>query len=96
MNAQDTPAQSVRRAADAHSTAVAHQDQEAQKDPDAPYQPPSPDAVETELVDVSGLSLAALRAEKTSRMDESVDRILRQVDHSRTNVGGSGPPGRAD
>ena len=52
--------------------------------------------VETELVDLSKVSLGGLRASDPKLLSRSVSRLLRQVARPRLNLGGSGPPGRVD
>lgn len=53
----------------------------------------SPAEVETDLVDLSQLSLAALYHCDRAALADSVDTLLKQVDRPRANLGGSGPPG---
>lgn len=53
-------------------------------------------SLETELLDLSGVSLSALRLIDDIVLNSSVHRILEQVDRPRVNLGGSGPPGRVD
>lgn len=50
----------------------------------------------TELVDLSGVPLSRLRAVGTGELTAQVQRVLRQVERPRANLGSSGPPGRAD
>lgn len=52
--------------------------------------------VETELVDLSKVSLGGLRASDPELMSRSVSRLLRQIARPRLNLGGGGPPGRVD
>jgi hypothetical protein len=56
----------------------------------------SPADVETDLIDLSELSLAALYQSDGSALTESVETLLEQVDRPRSNLGGTGPPGRVD
>jgi hypothetical protein len=49
-----------------------------------------------ELVDLSNVSLAELRKTVSRSLDESTERVLRQAERPRMNLGGAGPPGRAD
>jgi hypothetical protein len=56
---------------------------------------PSED-VETELVDLSEVSLGGLRASDPELLNRSVSRLLRQIARPRLNLGTSGPPGRVD
>lgn len=52
------------------------------------------DSLETDLVAFDGLSLDHVRRH-LDRLQEPVDRLLKQVIRPRYNLG-SGPPGRAD
>jgi hypothetical protein len=54
------------------------------------------DATETELVSLDGYSLGDLRKDSSRELAEAVRNVLRQVERPRTNLGGAGPPGRAD
>jgi hypothetical protein len=54
------------------------------------------DVVETELSDLSAVSLAALRRLDAAALRPSVRRIMEQVDRPRANLGGQDPPGRVD
>jgi hypothetical protein len=56
----------------------------------------SPADVETDLIDLSQLSLAALHRCDNSALADSVETLLKQVDRPRFNLGGTGPPGRVD
>ncbi|MCM4077912.1 hypothetical protein [Paractinoplanes hotanensis] len=56
----------------------------------------SPGDVETDLIDLSKLSLAMLYQCDESVLANSVKTLLRQVDRPRVNLGGSGPPVRVD
>jgi hypothetical protein len=56
----------------------------------------SPVHIETELVDLTAISLSQLQACEESVLEPSLRRMLAQIDRPRTNLGGSGPPGRAD
>jgi hypothetical protein len=53
-------------------------------------------SVETELLDLSEVSLSVLRQIDDAVLSSSVRRIMTQVDRPRANLGGSGPPGRVD
>lgn len=55
-----------------------------------------PRATETELVSLAGYSLHDLREDRSPEMAGAVSSVLKQVERPRTNLGGSGPPGRAD
>jgi hypothetical protein len=52
--------------------------------------------VETELVDLSEVSLRRLRANDPKLLSRSLSRLLRQIARPRLNLGGAGPPGRVD
>jgi hypothetical protein len=56
----------------------------------------SPADVETELIDLSDVSLTMLRECDRSLLEASLERVLDQVDRPRANIGSSGPPGRVD
>jgi hypothetical protein len=56
----------------------------------------SVEEVETELVDLSDVSLSTLRRFDRSSLIQSRQRMLAQIDGVRSNIGSSGPPGRAD
>lgn len=56
----------------------------------------SPADVETELIDLSGFSLATLDQCDRAALADSVESLLEQVDRPRSNLGGQGPPGRVD
>jgi hypothetical protein len=56
---------------------------------------PSPRDVETDLVDLTDLSLSALRSCDASLLAGSMARLLRQVERPRVNLG-TGPPDRVD
>ncbi|MFC7276323.1 hypothetical protein ACFQS1_20210 [Paractinoplanes rhizophilus] len=45
---------------------------------------------------LTGHSLADLRADRSPELTEAIRLVLRQVERPRVNLGGSGPPGRAD
>ena len=55
-----------------------------------------PRQVPTELVDLTGISVAALRTYDDRLLAASLDRILRQIDRPRGNILESSPPGRTD
>ena len=50
----------------------------------------------TELISLDGYSLGDLRTDQSRELAEAVRVVLRQVARPRANLGGSGPPGRAD
>ncbi|MBU2667889.1 hypothetical protein KOI35_30695 [Actinoplanes bogorensis] len=52
--------------------------------------------VETELVDLSEVSLGMLRSTDPELLNESMSRLLEQVARPRLNIGNGGPPGRVD
>jgi hypothetical protein len=51
---------------------------------------------ETELISLTGYSLGDLRLDQSRALAEAVQIVLHQVERPRANMGGSGPPGRAD
>jgi hypothetical protein len=53
-------------------------------------------AIETEMISLVGYSLGSLRADRSRELADAVQLVLRQVERPRANLGGSGPPGRAD
>lgn len=53
-------------------------------------------SIETELVSLAGYSLSDLRADRSPELADAVHIVLRQVERPRVNLGGTGPPGRAD
>jgi hypothetical protein len=56
----------------------------------------SPADVETDLIDLSEVSLATLNQCDHATLADSVEHLLAQVDRPRSNLGGAGPPGRVD
>jgi len=52
--------------------------------------------VETELVNLSHCSLHELRTLDDDELAIVGQRVMRQVEKPRANLGSSGPPGRAD
>jgi hypothetical protein len=52
--------------------------------------------IETDLVDLSDVSFPNLRDYGDVLLQPSVDRVRRQIEGPRTNLGGNGPPGRTD
>ena len=50
----------------------------------------------TEMLDLSDCSLHELLTIRDDDLAITVERVLRQVERPRANLGGSGPPGRAD
>lgn len=52
--------------------------------------------VPTEMVSLSGMRLADLRQDRSPELAAAVETVLRQVEKPRANLGGAGPPGRAD
>ena len=55
-----------------------------------------PDHVETELIDLTGVSLAGLRDYDAGTLAPSMARLMHQVERPRANLGGTSPPGRVD
>lgn len=63
----------------------------------APVGSESPDgSVETELLDLSEVSLSLLHMIDNSVLNSSVQRIMQQVDRPRANLGDTDPPKRVD
>mgnify|MGYP004492551993 CR=1 FL=1 len=56
----------------------------------------SPADVETDLVDLSEVSLSTLHRYDRQSLSGSVRQLLTQIDRPRFNLGSSGPPGRVD
>lgn len=54
------------------------------------------EATETEMISLRRYSLSDLRADRSPELTEAVRLVLSQVERPRVNLGGSGPPGRAD
>lgn len=52
--------------------------------------------IEPDLVSLAGYTLSELRTDRSPELLEAVQQVLRQVERPRANLGGSGPPGRAD
>jgi hypothetical protein len=50
----------------------------------------------TELISLVGYSLGELRNDRSRELADAVRVVLGQVARPRANLGGSGPPGRAD
>lgn len=55
----------------------------------------SPDGVQTDLIDLTDLSISAVLSCDDDLLAPSMKRVLIQVERPRANIG-SGPPGRAD
>ncbi len=51
---------------------------------------------ETELISLAGCSLGDIRTDESQELTEAVRVVLNQVERPRANLGGGGPPGRAD
>jgi len=51
---------------------------------------------QTEMISLDGYSLGDLRDDRSPELAEAVQVVLRQVARPRANLGGAGPPGRAD
>ena len=58
--------------------------------------PPRASFIEADLVSLAGYTLGDLRLDQSRELREAVRSVLRQVDRPRANLGGTGPPGRAD
>lgn len=58
--------------------------------------PKTDSVIETELISLAGYSLGDLRVDGSRELAEAIRIVLRQVERPRANLGGSGPPGRAD
>lgn len=56
----------------------------------------SPDHVETELIDLTDVSLAWLHDCDAEILAPSIARLMDQVERPRANLGGTNPPGRVD
>src|SRR5262249_45502083 len=56
---------------------------------------PSPGSIDTELIDLTTITISALRNCDEEMLEPSMHRLLVQVRRSRANIG-SGPPGRVD
>jgi hypothetical protein len=54
------------------------------------------DGVEAALIDLSELTIMALRTCDEDVLAPSIQRVLAQIERPRVNISGSGPPGRAD
>jgi len=52
--------------------------------------------ISTELISLAGYNLGELRADGSRALADAVQAVLRQVERPRANLGGAGPPGRAD
>lgn len=55
-----------------------------------------PEHVETELIDLTDVSLASLRDYDATALAPSMIRLMHQVERPRANLGGGNPPGRVD
>ncbi len=55
-----------------------------------------PGELTTEMINLSDCSLHDLRSYRDDDLTAMVETVLRQVERPRSNLGGSGPPGRAD
>lgn len=55
-----------------------------------------PEHVETELIDLTGVSLAGLRDYDATTLAPSITRLMHQIERPRANLGGTNPPGRVD
>jgi hypothetical protein len=52
--------------------------------------------VDTQLADLDGCTVDDIREMDQESLARSVEIILQQVGRPRANLGGGGPPGRAD
>ncbi|HEY3867221.1 MAG TPA: hypothetical protein VGM10_02690 [Actinocrinis sp.] len=52
--------------------------------------------VETELIDLTDVSLAGLRNYDATDLAPSLARLMHQIERPRANLGGTNPPGRID
>lgn len=52
--------------------------------------------IETSMVSMAGRTLGDLRSDDSPALIETMQVVLVQVQKPRANLGGSGPPGRAD
>lgn len=55
-----------------------------------------PEELTTDLINLSDCSLRELRDIREDDLAVMTETVLRQVERPRANLGGSGPPGRAD
>lgn len=53
-------------------------------------------SIQTELVSLAGYLLGDLRTDSSQALADAVQSVLLQVERPRANLGGGGPPGRAD
>lgn len=51
---------------------------------------------ETQLADLTGLTIEEVKGLRRDKLAPFLETALRQVERPRVNLGGSGPPGRAD
>ena len=58
--------------------------------------PQSGASAETELISLARYSLGDLRKDRSRQLADAVQIVLHQVARPRANLGGAGPPGRAD
>ena len=56
----------------------------------------NPATLDTDLLDLSSLSLAAVGSLDPSALNSALDKLYGQIDRPRMNLGGGGPPGRTD
>jgi hypothetical protein len=56
---------------------------------------PIQDDLETDLIDLTALPISAVRTVDEAILAPSMQRVLRQVERPRNNIG-TNPPGRAD
>lgn len=52
--------------------------------------------IETQLADLTGLTVEEVRGLRRDRLAPFLESTLRQIERPRVNLGGTSPPGRAD
>jgi len=55
-----------------------------------------PHIIRTALIDLTDVHFAALRDWDEAVLEPGTRRLLAQIEQVRTNIGGTGPPGRVD
>lgn len=65
-------------------------------DYDAQDSADSPAELDTELIDLTEYSVSDILDVSEHQLAPYLDRTILQVERPRANLGGSGPPGRAD
>jgi hypothetical protein len=56
----------------------------------------NPTDIETDLIDLADCMVDEIRGMPPERLAPYTEKALRQVERPRLNLGGTGPPGRAD